>query len=642
MDALPFHLSLLVHKGMAPDRLALLARAHQTGMLSGPSTQPDGEMPYDRACFVTRLLREGGETEVHYYRLAAERLGLSFTPAPDVSALLPMPKDCPLDGLDAFRWILARPFSTMAGIPPRPDAHLIAAPRPDQLDQLKERLEREPELRQRLSLTTPSALRSVHYRLLSGRAMAEQVFRLKAQSPALSAHKPLARWLSILVLALLPLFLITPFFVPLLALGLNLLAVGLFVSIAALRIFAARRFGAIRTNEAGKLAAMHMAQEAMDRWPRYGVLVPLFREAAIVPDLIASLKALDYPRDRLQIYLIVEADDAETKAALGQHALPGFMDMIEVPAEGPRTKPKALNFALSFVDAEFLVIYDAEDRPHPNQLKEAALRMASGPDTLACLQGRLAIDNRAGSWLSRQFAIEYAALFDGLLPYLSHEGLPIPLGGTSNHFRTTHLRAVGGWDPFNVTEDADLGIRLYRKGYEIGVLLTDTQEEAPERFGAWTRQRSRWFKGWMQTWLVHMRQPRALYKAMGRPGFFTFQILIGGMLISALIHPLYLITFSLSLAALLQGHVTAGFWLMLMINCLNLIVGYGGAMALGHRAAHARCGTGWRAIAMMPLYWLVMTPAAWRALYQLLFDPHHWEKTEHGLSDDRPQVCGKI
>jgi glycosyltransferase XagB len=174
------------------------------------------------------------------------------------------------------------------------------------------------------------------------------------------------------------------------------------------------------------------------------------------------------------------------------------------------------------------------------------------------------------------------------------------------------------------------------------VLLTDTQEEAPERFGAWTRQRSRWFKGWMQTWLVHMRQPRALYKAMGRPGFFTFQILIGGMLISALIHPLYLITFSLSLAALLQGHVTAGFWLMLMINCLNLIVGYGGAMALGHRASHARCGTGWRAIAMMPLYWLVMTPAAWRALYQLLFDPHHWEKTEHGLSDDRPQVCGKI
>ena len=206
----------------------------------------------------------------------------------------------------------------------------------------------------------------------------------------------------------------------------------------------------------------------------------------------------DYPRGKLDIKLVIEHDDRATRLAIVALDLPAIYEIVVAPIGWPRTKPRALNIALPLVRGELLVIFDAEDAPAPGQLREAAERFLRAPRELACLQARLAIDNIEDSWLTRLFAIEYAVLFDVLNPGLAGLGLPLPLGGSSNHFRTEVLREVCGWDAWNVTEDADLGLRLARFGYGVGILPSSTQEEAPAFIDAWLRQRRRWSKGWMR------------------------------------------------------------------------------------------------------------------------------------------------
>ncbi|MCB1510114.1 MAG: glycosyltransferase, partial [Hyphomicrobiaceae bacterium] len=238
--------------------------------------------------------------------------------------------------------------------------------------------------------------------------------------------------------------------------------------------------------------------------PVYSVLVPLFREAEVLPGLVRALYRLDYPPEKLDILIILEAVDAETLAVAKSLGLPGHFRIVIVPDGAPRTKPKALNFALRFARGAFVTVFDAEDVPEPTQLLDAvdAFRRARGR-RLGCVQARLNIYNHRSSWLAAQFTLEYSALFDGMLPALQRLRLPIPLGGTSNHFPRSILDELGGWDPFNVTEDADLGIRLARAGYEIEMLASTTWEEAPATIRDWLPQRTRWLKGWMQTYLVH-------------------------------------------------------------------------------------------------------------------------------------------
>ena len=233
--------------------------------------------------------------------------------------------------------------------------------------------------------------------------------------------------------------------------------------------------------------------------PRYSVLVPVFDEAEILPSLIDGLARLDYPPAKLDIVLVLEEADLATKAAMIALRLPANMRLVVVPDGMPRTKPKALNYAMQFTNGEYIVVFDAEDRPEPDQLRRAAAVFASSPAGLACLQARLNIYNVGDSWFTRQFTVEYSALFDAILPALDRLGLPVPLGGTSNHFPRAVLEEIGGWDPFNVTEDADLGIRLARLGWHTAILDSTTWEEAPQCAGQWLRQRTRWLKGWLQT-----------------------------------------------------------------------------------------------------------------------------------------------
>lgn len=369
--------------------------------------------------------------------------------------------------------------------------------------------------------------------------------------------------------------------------------------------------------------------------PRYTILVPLFREAGVLPQIVANLRALDYPAPKLDIKLILESVDTETIAAARAMALPGNFDIITVPDGRPRTKPKACNFALEFATGDFAVIFDAEDRPEPDQLRKAVEMFARLPPEVVCLQAKLNFDNADENWLAKQFTIEYTSLFWGILPALDMLRLPIPLGGTSNHFRMAALRELGAWDAFNVTEDADLGMRIYRAGYRCKVLDSTTWEEAACQPGNWLRQRTRWLKGWMQTYAAHMRRPRTLRKELGIGGFWAFQGLFAAVVISTLAHPLFyiLLAYDSVYGGLLreaESVVGLHFW---AIAAFNLVVGYGAAIVLGVVSLRARGVAGLLPqILLIPVYWLCISVAAYRALYQLIADPFYWEKTQHGVS----------
>lgn len=366
--------------------------------------------------------------------------------------------------------------------------------------------------------------------------------------------------------------------------------------------------------------------------PVYSVLVPLYREAEIVPELIEALGRLNYPADRLQILLILEEGDAATRRAVETSELAATMQVVLVPDGAPRTKPRALNYALSFANGDYVVVYDAEDVPDPDQLRQALSMFASGSDRLGCVQAQLNIYNVRQSALTRQFTIEYTALFDVVLPVLERLSLPVPLGGTSNHFPRAVLDHVGGWDPFNVTEDADLGIRLERAGWRAKVLNSTTWEEAPAAFRAWRGQRTRWLKGWIQTWLVHMRQPVRLWRELGPWKFLGVQMLMGGMILAALVHPWFyvLLAHDWWSGRLFEVSATTLGQVMLWLGIINLAVGYLGAILLGVLAVCRRgdAALAWSAV-WMPVYWLGISMAAYRALGQLIVAPHLWEKTQH-------------
>lgn len=373
--------------------------------------------------------------------------------------------------------------------------------------------------------------------------------------------------------------------------------------------------------------------------PTYSVLVPLFREAEILPDLIDALTGLDYPLAKLDIALILEASDHATRAAIQHLRRPAHIRVIVVPDGQPRTKPKALNVALQLTRGEIVTVFDAEDMPAPGQLRLAAAVFAANPGRYACLQARLAIYNPRQSWLTRHFALEYAALFHVFLPALVLLRLPLPLSGTSNHFPRAILEQ-SAWDPFNVTEDADLGLRLARQVErpfgdlrgEIGLIDSETYEEAPHTFRQWLPQRTRWIKGWMQTYLVHTRQPFRLLRGLGLWRTLGFHALIGGFILSALAYPVFLFAAVIEFTGPRPFATEPGslHHAALTIALVALTAGIAAALLqLFIGAARGRLKElRWHVLAA-PLYWLLISIAAYRALIQIVWRPHVWEKTPH-------------
>jgi glycosyltransferase XagB len=391
--------------------------------------------------------------------------------------------------------------------------------------------------------------------------------------------------------------------------------------------------GGGRSAAADEAIAIEARALTENELPVFTVLVPMFDEAAMLPRLAQALRELDYPLAKLDIKIVLEANDLETIEAARSLGLEGIFEIIIVPQSEPQTKPKACNFALRFARGEYLVIYDAEDRPEPDQLRKVVATFRRSPPNTACLQCRLNYYNVKENWLTRMFTLDYALWFDQVLPGLERLGMPIPLGGTSNHFRIEVLRELHAWDPFNVTEDADLGIRIGQKGYRVGVVDSTTYEEACCQAGQWLRQRSRWIKGYMQTLLVHTRRPLHFARSVGVLGFFGFVFFIGGTVLAGLLNPLFWLFYIIWLVAA-AANLDVIFPHALLYLCLfNLLAG-NGAFTYLVMLAPIRRGF----LELIPYsfslagYWVLLSAAAYRALWQLLRDPFLWEKTPHGLS----------
>ncbi len=373
--------------------------------------------------------------------------------------------------------------------------------------------------------------------------------------------------------------------------------------------------------------------EALDEstLPVYTILVPLYREPELVADLIDGLSKLDYPKTKLDIKLLLEADDEETPAVARALDPPPHFQIVIVPDSVPKTKPKACNYGLLQARGDFVVIYDAEDQPEPDQLKKAIVAFRKAPADVGCLQCQLNYFNQHQSLLTRWFTSEYSMWFDLMLPGLDAAGVPIPLGGTSNHFRLDALVDVGAWDPFNVTEDADLGVRLHKRGLRTEILDSTTYEEATSEVANWVRQRSRWVKGYIQTWLVQMRRPLRLLREIGPKGWLSFQLTVGGTFFVFLLNPIYWL---LTTAWLLTeaGVIESAFPSFLYyagglgFYFGNFVLAYMFAAGTARRGYHDLV----KYALFVPVYWLLMSIAAWKGLLQLFFKPFYWEKTQHG------------
>ena len=365
--------------------------------------------------------------------------------------------------------------------------------------------------------------------------------------------------------------------------------------------------------------------------PRYTILVPLFREAAVVPRLTENLTRLDYPKAKLEILLLCEEEDDSTIDAILDANLPPYFQLLVVPDSQPKTKPKACNYGIQQATGKFVVIFDAEDQPDPDQLKKVLLSWERSEDNVVCVQCKLNYFNTEQNLLTRFFSTEYALWFDLLLPGLDASGSPIPLGGTSNHFNREALVELGAWDPFNVTEDADLGLRLHKAGYKTVVLNSTTLEEANSQLHNWIRQRSRWVKGYFQTYLVHMRHPLRLMREIGFSSWWSFQFMIGGTIIFVLnpifwvLTTLWLFTEAGIIEQLFPGFVYYAASLQLFVfNFVFTYLAVAGSMQRGlfHLVRYAL---------FSPIYWGLMSIGAWMGFYQLFTKPFYWEKTEHGL-----------
>jgi cellulose synthase/poly-beta-1,6-N-acetylglucosamine synthase-like glycosyltransferase len=366
--------------------------------------------------------------------------------------------------------------------------------------------------------------------------------------------------------------------------------------------------------------------------PRVSILVPLFRETEIAHALVARLVRLTYPKCLLDVILVLEEEDRLTQGTLATIDLPPWIRPVIVPDGQPRTKPRAMNYALDFCEGEIVGIFDAEDAPEPDQITQVARRFLSAPQDVACLQGVLDYYNPRQNWLARCFTIEYATWFRTIMPGMARLGLALPLGGTTLYMRRDVLERLGGWDAHNVTEDADLGFRLARHGYRTEMIGSVTEEEANCRPWAWVRQRSRWLKGYMTTWLVHMRAPRRLRAQLGARRFWGFQAhfvsAVSQVLLAPVLWSFWLVLLGLPhpLDGVLARGTMAGIGvLFLSVEAINMLI-HAQAVS-GRRHRHL---VPW--VPTMHFYAPLAAVAAYKALYELILKPFFWDKTAHGLS----------
>lgn len=546
---------------------------------------------------------------IHY------RLGLTdlqnLRPDPALSKLLPASKAIALEAV---------PWQRMGG------TTVVATAQPAHISSLRDAM---PDAERVIFTLAPRAQVLAAQVALYGHALAR---RAEGQTPArLSCRNWNAgRAMQAMLLVGLCLAMLT--------LALPTVATVLLFSIAGLIFLSNVGLKALAFATAGRAAQVDSAapppateaSPTLLRLPVVSLLIPLFKERDIASSLIENLARLDYPAERLDVILLIEEGDEMTRDAINACTLPPWIRHVAVPKGHPQTKPRALNFGLNFARGSIVGIYDAEDRPEPDQISKVVRKFAETGPEVACLQGRLDYYNSGHNPLARCFTVEYASWFRVVLPGVQRLGLFVPLGGTTLFLRRDVLEKLGAWDAHNVTEDAELGLRLARHGYRTELVETTTFEEANAAVWPWIKQRSRWQKGYLMTWLTAMRQPAQLYRDLGAWRFFGFQVqvlgAVTGFLIAPLLWSLMVKPFGVAhpLDAVLDPIHYAAIG-VLMVGSLIMSMGLSFAAT---RAAHLRKHRGW--ILLVELYHVLGTIAAWRAFAEMLMRPFFWAKTQHG------------
>lgn len=610
---LPATIAFLAEEGVPPETLREAARR---AAMAGVDP-------------MTALTAEGLLDADEYHRALARRLGVPFVARPRLSA-------------DA-----AYPDAIIAGVAPLDETHgglrFVAAPDPEAVARLL--AGRAPP--EGFALTSPRALREAVFARNAAHIADDAANALPEADPSLSFKGEMGagqrRLLTVSAIAFAGLAGASPWIAFVAATG----GLGvLFLILANLRIAACLE----RARVAPSRAPRRRADEDL---PVYTIVVALYREDKVAAQLYAALDRIDYPRARLDLKFVVEEGDDATREALERASAGRACEIIVAPPGAPRTKPRALNVALALARGEHLVVYDAEDLPDEGQLRLAVDVFADAPDDVACLQARLAIDNLEDGFLPRCFAIEYAALFDVINPGLARLALPVPLGGTSNHFRTRALRAICGWDAWNVTEDADLGLRLALCGYGVRDLPSTTWEEAPARYRSWDAQRRRWMKGFLQTAVTHSRRPLRAYRALGATAFAGAVAGTFGTVLAAMLYPFF---FGLALLAGATAACAASGlptpWLgwfaarplaeeplSVAAAAIGAVTFAAGLVSMTLPLALGLWRRRWYGLMLwlpaMPFYYLLVSRAAWAGLFELILAPNRWNKTEHGLSSRR-------
>lgn len=498
----------------------------------------------------------------------------------------------------------------------------------------------------RLVITTPyqlrEALKALYYIEFS--TVAES--RLRLTSKHLSASPPtILRYSRVLIATGLILALVG-FVLP------KGFLLGLFFAINILYIYlnGLKLATFLRPIVSPRQAAVRVSQQDIDQLsdqslPHYTILVPLRFESNIVHSLTRRLASLDYPKSRLEVLFLVGVDDSKTIGALQQAGVDGdsasrggqefsYATIIRVPKLDVDTKPLVCNYGLQFATGDYTVIYDAEDKPEPLQLKKAVVGFQKSTIDTACLQSKLNFYNSDKNVLTRLFSLEYSVWYDYFLPGLQSLGSPVPLGGTSNHFVTNMLRRAGEWDPYNVTEDADLGLRLYRGNHLTRILDAYTYEESTSTVSAWLTQRSRWEKGYLATLIVHAQNPLRLYKELGAKKFLYGITIFFSNFYMPFINPLlWLITILWALNIFSLGELPAYIWVPAMFN---LVVGNLTHLVMHVVAALRLKRPGLAPLTLLiPFYWVLISLATYRAGWELFTKPYIWNKTAHGANGNK-------
>lgn len=376
--------------------------------------------------------------------------------------------------------------------------------------------------------------------------------------------------------------------------------------------------------------------QSLDRaeLPRYTILCPLYKESNIIPQFVNAISNLDYPKDKLQTIFLLEEDDRETISKIENLSLPDYYEMVIVPHSNPKTKPKACNYGLKIAKGEYIVIYDAEDIPDMDQLIKTVLSFKKSHPKVACIQAKLNFYNPRQNILTRAFTAEYSLWFDLVLTGLQSINAPIPLGGTSNHFKVEILRKLKGWDSYNVTEDCDLGMRIAKNGYRTAIVDSTTHEEANSSVANWFWQRSRWVKGYIQTYFVHTRKPSEFLK-IKKTHLLTFQLIVGGKVLSMIINPImWIITisyfvFRTQIGSAIEDYFPAPIFYMAITSAVlgNFLYMYYYLLGCLKRGQYDLI----KYMIFIPFYWLFMSAATIIAVLKFIHAPHHWSKTKHGL-----------